>query len=97
MARELKTSAASAPEHIIQRGNIRHVVFTSEEDMMAYVTWLKDYAKKYNVATKFVGIHQICPQFQYSVTQRQNPSRFSCNQQRLRLALRCVNALTRPD
>jgi len=50
MARKLTASAAGVPEHIIQRGNNSKVVIAIEEDMMAYVTWLKDYAKKYNVA-----------------------------------------------
>lgn len=27
--------------HIIQRGNNRQVIFANEDDMRAYVTWLK--------------------------------------------------------
>ncbi len=49
MPRKPRASAAGVPEHIIQRGNNRQVTFTSEEDMKAYVTWLKEYAKKYEV------------------------------------------------
>ena len=37
------------PQHIIQRGNNRQVCFASEQDFAAYVSWLKDYAKKYQV------------------------------------------------
>jgi putative transposase len=49
MARKLRASAASVPEHIIQRGNNRQVVFCNEEDIKACVTWLKQYAKEYKV------------------------------------------------
>ncbi|GAD04139.1 hypothetical protein AALB_4219 [Agarivorans albus MKT 106] len=28
-------------EHLIQRGNNRQVIFANDEDMRAYVTWLK--------------------------------------------------------
>ena len=37
------------PEHVIQRGNNRQIIFANEEDMQAYVTWLKDYSIKYQV------------------------------------------------
>ncbi|WP_411992480.1 transposase [Agarivorans sp. DSG3-1] len=37
-------------EHIIQRGNNRQVIFANDEDMQAYVAWLKQYAKQYQVA-----------------------------------------------
>lgn len=50
MPRKPRASAAGVAEHVIQRGNNRQVIFISEEDMKAYVTWLKQYAKKYNVA-----------------------------------------------
>jgi len=50
MARKLRASAAGIPEHVIQRGNDRQVVFCNEDDMQAYVTWLKQYAKKYKVS-----------------------------------------------
>ena len=36
---------AGVPVHIIQRGNNRQAIFACDEDMKAYVTWLKDYAK----------------------------------------------------
>jgi putative transposase len=38
------------PEHIIQRGNNRQAIFACEEDMQAYVGWLKTYSKKYKVS-----------------------------------------------
>ena len=50
MARKLRASSVGVPEHVIQRGNNRQVVFGGEAEMKAYVTWLKDYAKKYRVA-----------------------------------------------
>jgi putative transposase len=50
MARKLRASAAGVSEHVIQRGNNRQVVFCNKDDMKAYVTWLKQYAKKYKVS-----------------------------------------------
>lgn len=50
MARKQRVSTAGVPEHIIQRGNNRQVIFGCEEDMQAYVAWLKTYSKKYKVS-----------------------------------------------
>jgi putative transposase len=47
MARRLRVSSAGVPEHLIQRGNNRQATFACEEDMQAYVGWLKTYSKKY--------------------------------------------------
>ncbi|MCK4841886.1 MAG: transposase, partial [Methylococcales bacterium] len=49
MARLVRVSPVGVPQHIIQRGNNRQVCFGSEEDMKAYLNWLKEYSKKYNV------------------------------------------------
>jgi len=35
MARKLRASAAGVPEHVIQRGNNRQVVFCKEDDIKA--------------------------------------------------------------
>ena len=43
MARRLRVSSAGVPEHLIQRGNNRQATFACEEDMQAYVGWLKTY------------------------------------------------------
>jgi len=37
------------PQHIIQRGNNCQVCFGGEEDMHAYLNWLKEFSKKYLV------------------------------------------------
>lgn len=50
MARKLRASTAGVPEHIIQRGNNRQIVFASEADMKVYITWLKEYVRKYQVS-----------------------------------------------
>jgi putative transposase len=50
MPRKPRVSLAGVAEHVIQRGNNRQVIFACEDDMRAYVTWLKQYSKKYNVA-----------------------------------------------
>jgi putative transposase len=50
MARRLRVSSAGVPEHFIQRGNNRQATFACEEDMQAYVGWLKTYSKKYKVS-----------------------------------------------
>ena len=49
MARLARVCPVGIPQHIIQRGNNRQVCFASEQDFAAYVSWLKDYAKKYQV------------------------------------------------
>lgn len=50
MPRKPRVSLAGVAEHIIQRGNNRQAIFACEYDMKAYVTWLKQYSKKYKVA-----------------------------------------------
>ena len=37
------------PHHITQRGNRHETVFFSDDDRIAYLAWLKDYAEKYEV------------------------------------------------
>ncbi len=37
------------PVHVIQRGNNRHTLFTSDKDMAAYAHWLNQGAAKYGV------------------------------------------------
>lgn len=49
MARLPRISPADVPVHLIQRGNNRQLCFVTEEDYVAYVGWLTEYAKKYNV------------------------------------------------
>ena len=49
MARLARVCPIGIPQHIIQRGNNRQVCFASEQDFSAYVNWLKDYSKKYQV------------------------------------------------
>ena len=50
MPRKPRASVVGVPEHVIQRGNNRQVIFTSDEDMKAYVAWLKQYSVKFEVA-----------------------------------------------
>ena len=49
MARLPRISPAGVPVHVIQRGNNRQACFVSDEDHGAYVGWLKEYSKKYEV------------------------------------------------
>ncbi len=49
MARRLRVAPTGIPQHVIQRGNNRQVCFASEDDMRAYLSWLKEYAQKYKV------------------------------------------------
>ena len=49
MARLQRISPAGIPVHVIQRGNNRQACFVSDEDHRAYVGWLKEYSKKYEV------------------------------------------------
>lgn len=49
MSRLSRVTPAGFPQHIIQRGNNRQSCFTSEEDMKAYLNWLKEFSKKHSV------------------------------------------------
>jgi REP-associated tyrosine transposase len=50
MARLLRIAPINIPIHIIQRGNNRQVCFGSDDNHIAYASWLKEYSKKYKVA-----------------------------------------------
>jgi putative transposase len=50
MARLQRVYLEGVPQHIIHRGNNRQACFSSEEDFIAYAGWLKEYAKKHEVA-----------------------------------------------
>jgi putative transposase len=45
-----RLSPAGVPQHIIQRGNNRHICFASDKDVAAYANWLDEAARKYDVA-----------------------------------------------
>jgi putative transposase len=49
MARLSRVTPIGVPQHIVQRGNNRQVCFASDEDMKAYLNWLKEFSKKYLV------------------------------------------------
>ena len=49
MARLPRILPAGVPVHVIQRGNNRQACFVSDEDHGVYVSWLKEYSKKYEV------------------------------------------------
>jgi putative transposase len=50
MPRKPRVSIAGVAEHIIQRGNNRQVIFAQNADMKAYINWLKEYARKFDIA-----------------------------------------------
>ncbi len=52
MPRLQRVTPVGVPTHIIQRGNNYQVCFGSEDDMMAYAGWLKEYSKKYTCVNK---------------------------------------------
>ncbi len=49
MPRLARTVCAGVPHHITQRGNRREDVFFMDDDRIAYLNWLKEYAEKYEV------------------------------------------------
>ena len=49
MARLPRVNPIGVAQHIIQRGNNRQVCFVTEQDFGAYIGWLKEYSKKYQV------------------------------------------------
>jgi putative transposase len=50
MARPKRLGLKGISQHLIQRGNNRRLCFTREFDRVAYISWLKEYSAKYNVA-----------------------------------------------
>jgi putative transposase len=50
MARLARLNLPGIPQHIVQRGNNRQVCFFTEQDYTVYLSKLKEYSQKYNVA-----------------------------------------------
>ena len=49
MARLTRVAPVGVPQHILQRGNNRQVCVASEDDMKAYLNWLKELSRKHQV------------------------------------------------
>ena len=49
MPRRRRLCPAGIPVHVIQRGDNRQVLFTSDKDIAAYANWLKEGAIKFDV------------------------------------------------
>jgi len=49
MARLKRVAPIGVPQHVIQRGNNRQVCFSDEQDMKAYLFWLKEFSTKCKV------------------------------------------------
>jgi len=49
MPRYPRYCPVGVPVHVIQRGNNRQIIFTSDKDIAAYANWLKQAANKYKV------------------------------------------------
>jgi len=50
MARLARLNLPGIPQHIVQRGNNRQACFFTEQDYTVYLSKLKEYSQKYNVA-----------------------------------------------
>ena len=50
MPRRPRFCPAGYPVHVIQRGNNRQTIFTSNRDLAAYAHWLAEGAQRYQVA-----------------------------------------------
>jgi putative transposase len=49
MPRLSRAVFAGVPHHITQRGNGREDIFFTDEDRVAYLSWLQEYSEKYDV------------------------------------------------
>ena len=49
MARLIRCCPSGFPLHIIQRGNNRTCCFADEQDFACYASWLRDYARRFQV------------------------------------------------
>ncbi|MDA2918636.1 transposase [Desulfobacterota bacterium AH_259_B03_O07] len=50
MPRTARIVVPNYPYHITQRGNYQQNIFVDEADRLKYVTWIKEYSKKHNLA-----------------------------------------------
>jgi putative transposase len=50
MPRQARFCPAGFPVHVIQRGNNRQAIFTSDDDLAAYAHWLAEGAQRFGVA-----------------------------------------------
>lgn len=50
MARLPRLNFSGIPQHVVQRGNNRHVCFFTDQDYIVYLTKLEEYSRKYEVA-----------------------------------------------
>ena len=50
MPRGARFCPAGLPAHIIQRGNNRQAIFTSDDDLAAYAHWLSEGARRFGIA-----------------------------------------------
>lgn len=49
MPRRARCCPAGIPSHVIQRGNNRQFIFTSDLDLAAYAHWLEERVKRYRM------------------------------------------------
>lgn len=49
MARLPRFAPVGIPQHVIQRGNNRHICFGCDQDLAVYVNWLKEYARQFYI------------------------------------------------
>lgn len=74
MPRLARVSPIGVAQHVIQRGNNRQLCFGGEEDMAAYLGWLKKYSTHYRVeihawVLMSNHVHLLCtPRTEYAVS-----------------------------
>jgi len=74
MPRLARVSPVGVSQHVIQRGNNRQVCFVGEQDMRAYIYWLKEFSLKFKVnihawVLMTNHVHLLCtPQKEYAVS-----------------------------
>ena len=63
MPRRPRFCARNIPVHVIQRGNNRQTLFTSDKDIAAYAHWLAEGALKFDLLVHgwvFMTNHYLC-------------------------------------
>lgn len=74
MPRKPRVSLVGIAEHVIQRGNNKQVIFAHDSDKKVYITWLKEYAKQFDVdihawVLMTNHVHLLCtPRSDYAVS-----------------------------
>jgi hypothetical protein len=74
MARRRRFLPVGIPAHIIHRGVNRQICFAADEDIAAYVNWLKEFARRYGVLIHGSEIPMSTARYSCNANNKDQPS-----------------------